>query len=277
MSSQVQIKAYPQANLVGNYFPAAPSNKKAAFVIGCAMGITQKYYYYLAEYLSECGYTVLTFDYRGTGSSAPKRLRGYEVNLFDWADDLSDAINYLKEKNPQDELIFLGHSIASQLFGFIAEKNLVKRAIFLASSTGYWRDALGVSKWKNLFLLSAVMPFSNFVWGYTNAKFFGQGENYPKGPSLQWRKWCLDPTYFEIETIRSIDLFSEYTGQIKSYYFSDDPIANKATASYLISVYLNASKVLVEKSPADLQQRSVGHTGFLSRKFKSTLWQELAS
>lgn len=277
MNSQVLIKDFPDANLMGTYYAAAPTNKKAAVVIGCAMGITQKYYHNLAEFLSECGFTVLTFDYRGTGLSAPKRLRGYEVTLFDWADDLSDALCYLKTKHPQDDLIFIGHSIASQLFGFVDEKPLVKRAIFLASSTGYWRDGIGMSKWKNLFLLSVVMPFSNLVWGYTNARFFGQGENYPKGPSMQWRKWCLHPAYFGVETNPGIGRFADYTGEIKSFYFKDDPIANRKSASKLMDVYANATKVLMGKSPADFKQRSVGHTGFLSRKFKATFWHELAS
>ncbi|HEY0651839.1 MAG TPA: alpha/beta fold hydrolase [Chryseosolibacter sp.] len=277
MSSRVTIKEFPQAALVGTWFPPAPSVKKNAFLIGCAMGVTQKYYHHLAEYLSESGYTVLTFDYRGTGDSAPARLRGYRINLFDWADDIRYALEYLKTKNPDDEIIFLGHSIASQLFGFVDGKNLASRAIFLASSTGYWADGIGLSKWKNLFLLSVVMPFSNAVWGYTNAKFFKQGENYPKGPSLQWRRWCLHPNYFAIENLRSLKPFAEFSGPIRSYYFTDDPIANEATAKKLLAAYTNSNTVLIKKKPSDYQQASIGHTGFLSRKFRSSFWQELAS
>jgi predicted alpha/beta hydrolase len=277
MSKQVVIKEFPLANLVGTYFPSAPSKRNSAFLIGCAMGITQKYYYNLAEHLSGCGYTVLTFDYRGTGLSSPKILRGYHVDLFDWADDIKSGLEYLKEKNPGAELIFLGHSIASQLLGFADCQHLLSRSIFLASSTGYWKDGHGLSKWKNLFLLAVVMPFSNFVWGYTNARFFKQGENYPKGPSLQWRKWCLHPEYFGVETSAGAVFFDTYNGEIKSFYFDDDPIANDTSTKKLLQAYSKATTILIKKKPSDYQQRSIGHSGFLSRRFKSSLWEDLAS
>lgn len=277
MNSQVVIKEFPHANLIGTYFSPAPTQCKRSVVIGCAMGITQKYYGHLAEYFSECGFSVLTFDYRGTGLSAPRQLRKYAIDLFDWSDDIDSAIDYMKDKNPDDELVFVGHSLASQLFGFGNSKNRVIRAIFLASSTGYWRDGVGMSKWRNLFLLFTVMPLSNLIWGYTNARFFKQGDNYPKGPSMQWRRWCLNPAYFGIETERTTHAFSDYTGEIKSYYFSDDPIANENSAQKLMLAYPNAKKKLIKKSPSDYNQRTIGHTGFLSRRFKQTLWQELAS
>jgi predicted alpha/beta hydrolase len=269
------IKEFAEANLVGNYYPSVSPHPKGSILIGCAMGITQKYYHHLAEFFCASGYHVLTFDFRGTGSSSPRRLKGYKVNLFDWAEDIRSALIFLKGANANMKLYFVGHSIASQLFGFVNNNNTVDKTIFLASSTGYWKDGAGMERWKNLFLLSSVMPVSNLIWGFTNAKFFGQGENYPKGPSLQWRRWCLHPHYFGVELTDTNNFFSQFRRTITSFYFTDDPIANERTAKKLLSFYNRATIHLVATKPADFQQTKIGHTGFLSRKFKTSFWQIL--
>ena len=269
------IREFPGANIVGNYYPTLSTEPKGSILMGCAMGITQKYYHHLAEFLSESGYNVLTFDFRGTGSSAPRRLRGYDVNLFDWVEDIRSALIFLKGANAEIKLYFVGHSISSQLFGFVDKNDLVDKAIFLASSTGYWKDGLGVAKWKNLFLLSVVMPLSNAVWGFTNAKFFKQGENYPKGSSQQWLKWCRHPHYFGVELTGTNNFFNQFTRSIICFYFTDDVIANEVSTRKLLSFYENAVSHLVEVKPSDFQQQKIGHTGFLSRKFKPTFWKDI--
>lgn len=274
MVESVILKESSNVRVIGSYFHVAASDKKGAILLGCAMGITQKYYKGLAEHFCEHGYEVLTFDFRGTGSSGPKHLRGFEANLFDWAEDIGCALEFLRARNEGISLIFIGHSISSQLLGFTSKNCLVDRVIFLASSTGYWRDGQS-SRWKNLFLLGVVMPFSIKLWGYTNSRFFGQGENYPKGVSLQWRRWCFHPDYLQLDLRPSNDFFSSFRKKILSIYFTDDPIANKITAAKLLGFYRMTETELVSRSPAELKVKKVGHAGFLSRKMKANLWMDL--
>jgi predicted alpha/beta hydrolase len=87
----VTLRDFGNALLIGTYFTGESTSPRGMILIGCAMGITQKYYRNLAEYLAENGYEVLTLDFRGTGSSAPAKLRNYNVDLMDWANDLGTA------------------------------------------------------------------------------------------------------------------------------------------------------------------------------------------
>jgi predicted alpha/beta hydrolase len=252
------------------------SELKGSVLICPAMGITANYYFNLSAWLAEQGYRVLCIDYQGTGISMSKNPTEFTGDLLDWVENIERAGKWMKKDCPTIPLIFLGHSIGSQLFGFIKDKNLFERAIFLASSTGYWRDGHSFDKWKNLFLLNTILPISNFIWGYTNAKFFRQGENYPKGVAMQWRKWCLNKNYLGIElTGVPNTLFSTYSRTITSIWFTDDPIANASSVPKLMDFFIRAKKKIIAVDPEDIGVSKIGHTGFMSRKMKNTLWVSL--
>lgn len=244
-----------------------------SLLIAPAMGVTSKYYIPFATWLYEHGFNVMILDYSGTGLSGSENIKNCNVVLKDWVKNIEIAGKELKETNPTLPLIFLGHSIGSQLFGFIENTKLFDKAVFIASSTGYWKDGHSPQKWINYFLLNVILPFSNFTWGYTNAKFFKQGENYPKKPSLQWRKWCLNKEYLKIELDdRQENNFNMYSAKITSIWFTDDPVANEVTSLKLVDLYRNASKLVIKLSPKEFGVQKIGHTGFLSRKFKDNLW-----
>ncbi len=275
MGKRITIKSFEKVDLVGCYFENSNEDLRGSILMGCAMGITQKYYRNIAKFFSENGYNVLTFDFRGTGLSSPKNLKYSQIDLFDWSDDIKYCIEHLKIEKESSNLIYVGHSISSQLLGFAENNVLVNKVIFLASSTGFWRDLPFTAKWKSYFLLSSIMTLSLAIWGYTNARFFGLGENYPKGASLQWRKWCMNPEYLGVDLTKGNRHFDKYKNRIVSYCFTDDPIANDTTVKKLLDFYSNADTKLVKVDPREYRQLKIGHTGFLSRRWKSTLWGEL--
>lgn len=250
------------------------ANNVGSILIAPAMGITAQYYYNLAAWLSEGGFDVAVLDYIGTGRS--EIFIKDPISFNDWIKNIEVAGEWLKEKNKDVPLIFLGHSIGSQLFGFVGKYMLFDKAVFLASSTGYWKDGHSPQKWVNYFLLNSVIPVSNFIWGYTNAKFFNKGENYPKLPSLQWRRWCLNKVYLEIDLDKTQNNnFNNYEGKITSIWFTDDPIANEITAPKLVRIYKRAEIELVSFNPQQFDKLKIGHTGFLSRKFSDSLWAKI--
>ena len=71
---------------------------KAAVIIPSAMGVAQQFYTQFAQWLAGQGYHVSTFDYRGIGLSAPPSLRGFPVNIFDWAEDCAVVIDAVKSQ-----------------------------------------------------------------------------------------------------------------------------------------------------------------------------------
>lgn len=247
------------------------SDAKATVLVCPAMGITSRYYEHMATFFSENNYNVCILDYRGTGLSAPRQLRGLKVTLFDWASDIAAAIQFLNHKYPTQPLIFVGHSMGSQLLGFVHNNQLIDKVVFVASSTGYWKDIK--EQFKNLFLLSIVLPFSNIVWGYTNAKLFGQGENYPKCVSLQWKKWCFSPKYLGVELEQSTKApFYPVVQTITSIWFTDDVVANKVTVPKLLAFHTGKYNKSVAINPLELGLSKIGHAGFLSRKMKDSVW-----
>lgn len=249
---------------------------KGSILIAPAMGITSKYYIQFATWLHEQGFTVMILDYSGTGLSGSENIKNCNVTFKDWVKNIETAGKELKEANPTLPLIFLGHSIGSQLFGFIEDTKLFDKAVFIASSTGYWKDGHSPQKWINYFLLNVILPFSNFTWGYTNAKFFRQGENYPKNPSLQWRKWCLNKAYLKIGLENTQENnYNLFSAKITSIWFTDDPVANEVTAPKLVSIYKKADTQLINFAPNEFGVKKIGHTGFLSRKFKDNLWAKI--
>lgn len=268
---EIKDLRYDERPFKVNFYPGG--NFRSSVLIAPAMGITAKYYHHLASWLAEQGYSVVVIDYQGTGMS--ENLIKQAITFNDWIKNIEIAGQWLKQRNPHIPLVFLGHSIGSQLFGFSEQTELFDRAVFLASSTGYWKNGRSPEKWINYFLLRVVLPFSGMVWGYTHAKFFKQGENYPILPALQWRKWCLNKEYLRVDLIAAHhNNYHYFRGKITSVWFSDDPVANEITAPDLLIIYKRAKIKLVKINPSDTGNQKIGHSGFLSRKFNSTLWPQ---
>jgi predicted alpha/beta hydrolase len=122
-----------------------------------------------------------------------------------------------------------------------------------------------------------LIPIIVAMYGYANAEKIGQGENLPKGVALQWRKWCINPNYFEDHFKNSSTklFFDKYVIPLKSIQIDDDPIATKITANKLVGYFKNAKIEVETISPLKMGVRKIGHTGFFSRKFKDTLWKKL--
>src|ERR1044072_7881248 len=71
----------------------------AAVVLPSAMGVTQSFYSRFAQWRAAQGYLAATFDYRGIGQSAPATLRGFQVDIRDWAtQDCPAVIDFIKAR-----------------------------------------------------------------------------------------------------------------------------------------------------------------------------------
>ncbi|MNP61548.1 alpha/beta hydrolase fold protein [compost metagenome] len=63
--------------------------------------------------MTQYGYQVFTFDYRGVGKSSPKSLKGFDMSYLDWGQyDLAGAIEYLSQEPLP--LLMVGHSYGGQ-------------------------------------------------------------------------------------------------------------------------------------------------------------------
>ena len=256
-----------------------PNSKiKGVIQINCGTGIPQNLYFNLANYLTESGYVTVTYDYRGIGNSKPESLKGFQANLEDWGRlDMTSVFDWIDNEFPSERKIIIGHSMGGQLVGLMDNYDKIDTLILIASSTGYWKDMSSPFKWLMPPLWFLLIPSLVAFYGYANAKKLDQGENLPKGVALQWRDWCINPSYFDEHFKKSnTELFyDKFQIHIKSIQIQDDPIANKITANKLIGYYKNAKIEVEEINPQTMGVKKIGHTGFFSRKFKDTLWNRL--
>jgi len=63
-----------------------PGIVRASVLIAPAMGVSQRFYAALADWLASRGFLVVTFDFRGIGLSRRADLRTLDTTISDWAE-----------------------------------------------------------------------------------------------------------------------------------------------------------------------------------------------
>ena len=119
--TQLEVRTEDDKIIIGRMF--VPQGEPiAAVLIVSAMGVKQQYYASFASWLSEQGYLVATFDYRGIGLSHMGSLRGYHADIMDWAQlDCAAMVKTVAAAVDRKPLYWLGHSLGGQIFPFLPE------------------------------------------------------------------------------------------------------------------------------------------------------------
>lgn len=258
-----------------------PENeKRGTIVISPATGIKKEYYVNFAQYLVKRGYTVLLFDYRGIGESAPPDLKQSEIYLHEWGTlDMNAVVNYLAEECECRDIIWIGHSIGAQLVGFLEKQHHIKQIIAINAALGYWRYFPYPMKpviWLLWFVLAPIMIR---IYGYGTMKKIGWGEDLTKNALMEWRSWCINKDYFGGFIVKHLhtDRFYNFRAPITAIYFSDDYIANDKTASLMMRFFPNAPTRLLRIETANYTKLKVGHSGVFRKKFEASLWPVLVN
>jgi predicted alpha/beta hydrolase len=234
------------------------------------MGVTQDYYQPFAGWLARQGFTVATFDYRGTGLSRPGELRGFKADIFDWARlDCAAMIDAL----PRQPLYWIGHSLGGQILGLVPNKHRVAKAITVATGSGYWLENVPSLRLKVWWLWYVLTPIALRVCGYFPGRTLRKVGDLPKGVMAQWRRWCLDPEYAvgaEGDAVRAE--YAAVRSPIVSISFSDDEMMSARNTESIHSFYTGARRTLKRLAPRDIGVARIGHFGFFRAAFESSLW-----
>jgi predicted alpha/beta hydrolase len=249
----------------------------AAVLIAGAMGVKQDYYAEFAAWLAQQGFTALTFDYRGIGESRPQAmqhsLRGFDADLFDWADDIDSAIEHLVAAAPGVPLYVVGHSLGAQLPGMLKHRDRIAGLVSVAAGSGYWRDNAPPLKRIVLAFWHVIVPLATWLCGYFPGARLKKVGDVPRGVMLQWRRWCLNPRYHvghEGEALRR--QFAAARFPIVALSITDDELMTERGTRKLIDCYENAPRELQRIAPSDVNARRIGHFGFFRPQFEATLW-----
>ncbi|MFL6575305.1 MAG: alpha/beta fold hydrolase [Povalibacter sp.] len=245
----------------------------AIIVISSAMGVSQNYYASFAQWLARLGYLVITFDYRGVGLAAPESLRGYPVDMFDWARDCEAVIDFASAKLPGVPLNWIGHSLGGQLLGLIRNRDSIRRIITVAAGSGYWLQNSWRTRRLVWWLWFVVVPIATRIAGYFPGKRLRKVGNLPRGVIEQWRRWCLNPEYMvgvEGETVRA--QYASVRAPMTSVSFTDDELMTEHSIRALHEFYAEAQVNFRRISPREIGAQRIGHFGFFRPQFEQTLW-----
>jgi predicted alpha/beta hydrolase len=259
-----------------------PETARAAVLIAPAMGVPQSYYTEFANWLAKLGHLVLSFDYRGMAASRPeshaRSLRGFEADIHTWAEkDAAGALAWLRSQLPAERpLHWIGHSLGGQIFGLVPNRELVHRAVTVASGSGYWRENAPKLKRMVWWMWYVLVPLTLPLAGYFPGRRLKKVGDLPRGVMSQWRRWCLSPQYMMGEGGSALkQRYAELRTPMLALSFTDDEFMSQRNIESLHAFYANAPKSMKRVAPADVGMARLGHFGFFRPQCEPRLWIEI--
>ena len=248
----------------------------AQIVVAPAMGVLQSYYQSFARWLAEQGYGVTTFDYRGHGLSLQGPLRDAKADLLDWAQDCELVALHIKKQFPGQRLLWIGHSVGSQLPGLASIALPINGLLSVGSGSGYWRDNAAPTKRVIRLFWWGIAPLATAMFGGFPGRKLGIIGDLPAGVLWQWRRWCLNPHYgIGVEGEWAADAYAAAHYPLHALYFEDDEMMSLASVQSLVSWYRNAPSTLEKVNPAIVPSGRIGHMGYFREEMRELLWRPL--
>jgi predicted alpha/beta hydrolase len=264
---------------LGASFFRVPDDRPArgAVLIAPAMGVPQRFYEALAQWLVASGFHVLTFDFRGIGRSRIRPLHEIDATIELWAErDATAALSALAARTGEVPLTWLGHSLGGQIVPFLSNERRaearLRKVITVATGSGYWRENSPELRRKVWLFWFAAVPLTTPLLGYFPGKRLGMVGDLPRGVITQWRAWCLDREYaVGVEGDRVRALFAAMDTPLTSLSFTDDEMMSAANIASIHSFYTGCARTMVRLAPAEVGAERIGHFGFFRRE-QRPLW-----
>lgn len=254
-------------------FLPSESNGKL-LLINSATGVKQPLYFAFAQYASEQGFTVITYDYRGIGQSKPKKLKGFSADMKMWgAVDFEAVSEWLEHQFPELEKFCLGHSVGALIMGMNPHSQIFSKFIFLATQKAYFGNLNWKTKWSAIFGFGIIQPFLTSVLGYFPAQYLGLGEPLPQGCAFDWRTLIMYKNSTNDLLKATIDISKELQQSTLFLTAEDDTWVTKKGMKLLIAEsYPNLLVQYKELKTSQSPKNSIGHVNFF-RSYNQPLWQ----
>jgi predicted alpha/beta hydrolase len=266
-------KAADGYNLAVTRFPAQ-GTPWATLCIGAAMGVRQDFYAPFASFLAENGIHVLTFDYRGSGWSRPRKLADFPATVTEWAElDLNAMLAEARKPAPELPLLFAGHSLGGQILGLLPDNEKVSAVLNITAGSGYYKLNEKMAPHVRI-LWFVFIPVLLPLFGYFPGKRLRMIGDLPMGVAWQWRKWCLHPDYVLSEGGDAYASFARVKAPILSLSFTDDPMISRRATESLEGFYPNARMDARHIAPGEMGLERIGHFGFFHPGSRDRLWAE---
>ena len=253
--------------------PTDTDTVRGAVILVPAMATPARHYYPLADWFTQQGYVVHTFDYQGYGASARTPLAEVEADILTWADDAAVMLDHVAETEDSVPLHWVGHSLGGQLLAFTDHSKLTQATI-MCSGTGYWKLSEGRNRVLAPALWYAIAPTTTRIRGYFPGKRLRILGDLPAPVMRQWAYWCKRPNYMLDVHPEFADSFASLTIPLTSISFTDDETMSAPATRQLESWYVNAQLEPRRYEPSQLGATRITHMGPIKYR-NAHIWPEL--
>lgn len=283
MTQPIKIKTQDGCEIHGfewRLAPLAPTvdrKNRDVVIINPATSVQCRYYFRFAQYLFDQGFDVITYDYRGIGSSKPKSLRGFKASWVIWGEqDFEAVLQMAASRFPQQKILVVGHSIGGVLIGLAPSNYLISRVFSMGSQQAYWHDYLPAHKLAMVVKWHLIMPLLAITVGYVPAKRLGWMEDTPKHVAMNWARMGQHLIPSIIKSAHQQHIIKLRFAQIKApmmaFGAEDDPFGTTIALNRLLDLYVGSDRHHVRIDPTLINYRAVGHFSFFNDRFKDALW-----
>lgn len=259
-------------SLTAHLFQPEISNGKL-LLINSATGVKQQVYFSFAQYFSEQGFTVITYDYRGIGLSKPDNMKGFHGSMRIWGSkDYKAVTAYIKNQFPEYRKFCLGHSVGALILGMNKDSDIFEELVFVGTQNAFVGNLRLRTKIEAYLGFGIVQPLTTSLLGYFPAHWFGLGESLPKNCAYDWRTLILNKK----STNRLLEKIDDYSKNLTQKVFvvraEDDVwLTEKGVQSLLNNTYPNLKPTYRLVKTAESEKKEIGHINFF-RSYNHKLW-----
>ncbi len=275
-TKEITIQCEDGINLIGTIFKSDNNPENGIVIIANAFGITRQFYKQFAKFLSQHHFTVITFDFRGTGDSKFE-IDSRELKLEDWGrKDIHSAIEYANSITDSNKIYLVAHSVAGQLFCLAENCETLSGAIIVGAGFPHWTRWAFPRKLLMLFFFNILIP----VLGFNRKKFPTRmlglsNENLPVSLVYRWAEFSKEKDYVTSNKFGlDVKHYHNISIQILSYGFDDDTYSPYKAIKRLHDAIPNSiisDEFLAAKK---IHPKGVGHFGFFKNNCETSLWPE---
>jgi predicted alpha/beta hydrolase len=240
--------------------------------IVCLSGLAapQDYLRFFAGYLAQCGWGVLTFDYRGIGGS---RAVGSQASLDDWVEhDIPAAVAEAKRRSGGGFLGAFAHSIGGQLLGQNPARGDFDGALLFAAQRGIPRLYSGVNYLRVQYAYT-LFPFLIGLLGRLPVSRWTLPQRCPGPALLEWVRWGRSGVFTNLKGENVERRFRDWRGPLVAVDVADDDYyAPRLAVDALARVYPTGLVRRETLVPADFGLEKLGHFGFFHPRAPRPLW-----